>query len=102
MATLAELATLINDGSPFADKVRAATLKTAVAVAFESDQTANHANRLKVSKQFLVDPTGQQPRVLRYVIAAMASEELAAITGASDATIQGHVDASLAILADGS
>lgn len=102
MATLAELSTLINEGGPFADKVKAACLKTAVSVAFEDAGTANHANRLKLSKSFLVDPAGLYPRVLRYVVAANASLALASITGMADADIQAHVDASLAILADGS
>lgn len=102
MATLAELSTIINEGGPFADKVKAACIKTAVNVAFEDVGTPNHANRLKLAKQFLVDPAGQYSRVLRYVIAANAASTLAEITGLSDANIQSHVDASLAILADGS
>lgn len=102
MATLAELSTLIDEGGPFASKVKAAIIKTAVSVAFEDAGTANHANRLKLAKQFLSDPNGQFIRVLRYVVAANAAETVENITGLADATIQSHVDASLAVFADGS
>lgn len=72
-----------------------------MSVGFEGDQVANHANRLKLAKSFLVDPNAQYPRVLRYVVAANAALSLASITGMADGDIQSHVDASLAILADG-
>lgn len=102
MATLAELSTLINEGGPFADKVKAAILKTSIAVAFEDPGTTNHANRLALAKSFLSDPNGNYQKVMRYVIAANAAETLVDILALSDATIQSHCDASLAILADGS
>lgn len=102
MATLAEINSIINEGGAFADKVKAQCIKTALAVAFEDPQTANHANRLKWAKSALEDPNGVYQSVMRYVIAANASETLAAITGLSDSSIQDHVNASLAVLADGS
>lgn len=102
-ATLTELSTLINEGSGFADKIKAACIKTAVSVAFEDPQTANHANRLKWAISSLKDPNGMYLRVLRYVVAANAGlDNAAAILALSDGTIQSHVDASLAVLADGS
>ena len=101
-ATLLELSTILNDGSNFADKIKAACIKTAVSVAYEDAQTANHANRLKWATSAFKDPQSMYSRVMRYVIAANASSDLAAITGLSDANIQSHVDASLAVLADGS
>jgi hypothetical protein len=103
MATLLELSTLIAGGdTDFENKLKAAIVKTAVSVAFESDQTANHANRLKWSVKAVSDVNGQMPKVRNYVVAANAAETLAAILALSDATLQSHVDASLAILADGS
>lgn len=101
MATLAELQTVMGDPI-LKDKCRAAAIKTAVSVVFESDQTPNHANRLKWAKQSLSDPVGMAEKVVRYVVAARASDTLAQISALDDATIQANVDASLAVFADGS
>jgi hypothetical protein len=99
MATLAELMTLINDGT-FADKVRAAMLITAYNIKNEAPETANHAKRLAVVKGWLSDPEQYDNRVARYVIGANNALELAAITGLTDSDIKAHVDASVDIFLD--
>lgn len=101
MATLTELATLINEPA-ITDKIKSAVIKAAVAVKFEDEGTANHANRLKWAKQALSDPNGVATKCTRYVIAALASSALAEITGADDTTIQNNVNASVDVFADGS
>lgn len=98
MATLTELQTLLSD-PVLRDKCRSACVKTAVSVAYEDAGTANHAARLVWAKGALNDPNGTADKVVRYLVAAMASSTLAEIQAASDATIQGHVDASLAVFA---
>lgn len=94
MATLTELQTLLNDPA-LRDKVRAAVVKTAVAVNYESDQTEHHAERLAWAKGVFDDPNGAAERVVRYVVGANAAETLAAIQSLSDAAIQSHCDASV-------
>ena len=100
MATLAELNTLINDGT-LNEKVRGAVIKAAVAVKFEATDTPNHANRLKWAKAALNDPIGTATRTARYVVAANAAETLATIAALSDTLIQDHTNASVDIFADG-
>lgn len=96
MATLAELQTVLNEPA-LRDKIRSAVVKTAVAIKNESDATPNHAERVAWAKAALQDPNGMAERVTRYVVAANAALELAAITGLSDTDIQAHTDASVAI-----
>ena len=69
MATLTELQSLLGDPA-LKDKVKAAVVKTAVSVAFEAPETANHAGRLAWAKGALDDPNGTAEKVTRYVVAA--------------------------------
>lgn len=94
MATLTELQTMLNDPI-LRDKVRAAVVKTAVAVNYESDLTEHHAERLAWAKAVFSDPNGAAERVVRYVVGANAAETLAAIQALADATIQSHCDAAV-------
>jgi hypothetical protein len=97
-AALTDLFTLLND--PILNqKVAAACIKTAVSIAFEDPGTANHANRLAWAKGALANPTGTANEVVRYVIAALAGNDLATIQASADATIQSNVDASVTVFA---
>lgn len=98
MATLTEIATLLNDPA-LTEKVRAAVIVAAVAVAYEAADTPNHVNRLAWSKAALADPVGTATKVQKYILGAMQASSLSEIQNASDATLQGHVNASLAVFA---
>lgn len=100
--TLTELITLEND-TALSNKVKAALWMTAIAIQEESDQTPNHANRLKLAKQVLTDSNGHIERFYRYVLAANAdlAANVGAITGASDTAIRTAVAAAVNIFADG-
>jgi hypothetical protein len=100
MATLYEIWTLLEDPA-LRQKVSAACLIAAEAIRTESDQTANHANRLKWAKATLQSPVQAGQQMLRAVLAANVSATLAQITGASDATIQTAVNNAVNIFADG-
>ncbi len=100
MATLAELASELNDG-PLTDKCKAACLVAASVVMAESAGTTNHANRLKWAKKVFADPVTQGTLMLRAVLAQNNTATLAQITGAADATIQSAVTAAVDVLADG-
>lgn len=100
MATYEELKTL-ESNSALQNKVEIAIWAAAQAISDESDQTANHANRLKWSKAALRDPGGSKDDFLRYLLAANKGQTVATITSASDATVQTHVDAAVNIFADG-
>lgn len=99
MATLTEIATLINEPT-FADKVRAAMLVTAYNVKNEAPETANHVARLALVKSWLTDPETHDNRVARYVIGANNALTLAEISGLADSGIKSHVDASLDVFID--
>jgi len=98
MATLLELNDLLSD-SDLQNKIRGALLKTQVSVAFEAVNTPNHTARLAFSETIMNDVNGVATKVQKYVIGANAALSSAAILALTDAEIQSHVDASLAILA---
>lgn len=100
---LTELQTLLNDPA-LRDKVRAAVVVTAKNINFESDATPNHAARRAWAAQAFQDPNGTAEKVVRYIVAALATPEavLADITGATDQVIQSNVDASVNIFATAS
>lgn len=98
MATLTELQSLLN-APELRDKVRAAVVKTAVSIRFESDSTPNHAARLVWAKACLADPNGKAEQVVRYVVGANAALTHEQITGLSDADIQSHTDAAADVFA---
>jgi len=100
MATLSEIWTLLEDPT-LKEKVSAACLVAAEAIRTEDSGTANHANRLKWAKSVLKNPVQAGDDMLKAVLAANSSASLAAITGASDSTIQTAVDAAVNIFADG-
>lgn len=101
MATLSELATLLNDG-PLIDKCKAACLVAATAIIAESGATANHANRLLWAKKAFIDPVSQGTLMVRAVLGANASATLVQINSATDASIQTAVNAAVDTVADGS
>lgn len=101
MATLAELRTLITDPT-LAEKVESAILVIAEEVRVESDATANHANRLKLSKAIFKDSTGWRDDFVRAMLAANSAVALSGITGASDAAILTAVRNAWNVFADGS
>lgn len=100
MATLAEIAGLLNDPALTA-KCKSACLVAANAIVGESDQTANHANRLRWAKKVFGDPDGQGQLMLRAVLGANASATLAQIQAATDTAIQNAVNAAVNTVADG-
>jgi hypothetical protein len=101
MATYTELRTLFNDPN-LKDKVSVACTIAAIAINAEDSGTANHSNRVKWAKKVLMDPDGNADDMLRALIAQNASQTLATITGATDATILGAVNAAVNLFADGS
>lgn len=101
MATLTEIASLLND-PVLADKTKAACLVAAQAVQVESAGTTNHANRIKWAKKVFADPATAGTQMLRAVLAANAGATLAQINAAADATIQTAVNAAVDTFADGS
>jgi hypothetical protein len=101
MATYTELRTLFNDAT-LKDKVSVACIIAAEAIRTESDQTVNHANRLKWAKKVFTDTDGQADDMLKALLAANNTAALATINSASDATIQTAVNAAVNVFADGS
>ena len=100
MATYDELLTA-NANTALLNKVRVAVVVAATAVMTESDQTANHANRLKWAKDVFADPGEAGKRMMWPVLAQNKAATLAAITGATDATVQTAVDAAVNVFAQG-
>jgi hypothetical protein len=96
MATLLELQGLLNDPA-LRDRVRAAVVKTALAINFESGSTENHAARMVLAKAWLSDPFGHAEKVVRYVVGANAALTVAEINALTDAEVQSHVDASASV-----
>lgn len=100
MATYDELLTA-NANTGLLNKVRVATVVAATAVMIESDQIANHANRLQWAKEVFADPAQAGSRMMWPVLAQNKAATLAAITGATDATVQTAVDAAVNVFAQG-
>lgn len=91
MATYDELYDL-RANSTLRNRVRVAVTKKAQSlIALATPTNA----QLVWARDALNDPEGKADAIFSYVLAANSSATVAAITGASDATIQGHVDAAV-------
>jgi len=100
MATLTEIATLLNDPG-LNDKCKSACLIAAQAIQVEAAGTTNHANRLKWAKKVFTDPVSAGTDLLRAVLAANNTAPLASIQAATDSQIQTAVNAAVDTFADG-
>lgn len=101
MATYNELRQLFSHGD-LHNRVEVACVIAAEAIRNESDQTANHANRLKWAQTAFENPRGVADKILMSLLAANKAAAVGSITGASDATVQSAVDAAVNLFADGS
>lgn len=100
MATYSELRALFNHRD-LQNKVQVACIIAAEAIRGESDQTANHANRLTWAKATFANPDAMAERILMSILAAYKTSTTATILGASDSAIQTAVDAAVNLFADG-
>jgi hypothetical protein len=101
MATYDELRQLFSHGG-LHNRVEVACIVAAEAIRGESDQIPNHANRLKWAQSAFNDPRSVSDKILMSVLAANKAVAVAAITGASDATLQSAVNTAVDLFADGS
>jgi hypothetical protein len=98
MATYAEL--LQAEQDPILhNKLRVAVYIAAEMVRTESNTVTNHANRLVWAKNAYANPDIEVIRMKRAVLAQNQSATLAAIIGASDATVQTAVNAAIDVFA---
>lgn len=93
MATLTELHDLFSNDD-LQVKIRSALL---ISVYTIISGTPTAADRTYAAKVFR-DPKTEAERVIKYVLAANAAQDVATILAATDATIQGQVDAAVPIL----
>ena len=91
----------LHNNSALKNKVRVACLIAAQTIMDESDQTANHANRLTWAKDAFESPTSVAEPMYRAMIAANADAAISAIKDASDLAIQANVDAAVDLFATG-
>ena len=101
MATYEELFNLRND-SALRNRVTTACVIAAETVANEDIGTANHANRLTGAKAVFANPKAEAVRMFTAVLAANSGATVVQIQTATDAAIQGNVDARIDLFADGS
>ena len=98
MATYAELLTAsANDA--LNNKLRVAVVVAAEVVRTELTSVANHAARMTWAKAVFADPDREAKRMLWAVLAQNKDATLAAITGASDATVQTAVNNAIDVFA---
>lgn len=100
MATYDELLQA-NANTGLVNKVRVAVVVSATNIMTEADATPNHANRMLWAKTVFADPALAGQKMMWPVLAQNKSLALAAITGASDADVQGAVDAAVNVFAQG-
>lgn len=100
MATYTELYEIANNNT-LLDKITAAVAIQAEAVRVESDQTANHANRLIWARQAFSDPRAMAGSMTWPILAQNASLTRAQILAASDAAILSAVAAAVNVFATG-
>jgi len=101
MATYVDLRHLFSDAA-LANRIEVACIVAAETIRGESDQTANHANRLLWAQRAFNAPKDAANKMVMAVLAANKSATVAQITGATDATLQAAVDAAVNLFADGS
>ena len=94
MATYTELYGIRSD-SALRNRVTVGCIVAAEAVRNESDQTVNHANRLIWAALVFANPEHEAERMLWAILAQNNAATVAAITGASDATLQTAVNAAV-------
>lgn len=99
MATLAELATLFGREDvaidALVDKIMGAVLIKAEAVRVETPQPADYLNRLAWVRDAFINPRVTTNNIYGAILAANAAFTPAQIIGASDASIQGAVNAAV-------
>lgn len=100
MATYAELL-IASENETLRNKVRVACVVAAEVVRTELVSVTNHANRLGWAKSVFESPESVTQRMLWAVLAQNAGASLAAITGASDSTVQTAVNAAVDVFATG-
>ncbi len=101
MASYEELSLLFSNDR-LRRQVKSAMGVAAYNVIWESDQTPNHANRLKLAKVWARPTVEDTDKLTHCVLSAMHTNTVAEITTATDATVQGHIDVWMNIFADGS
>lgn len=104
MATYDELLTIANGagaGAQLYGRVKIACLVACDTIRAEAAGVTNHANRLKWAATVLQDPDAAAKRMLLAVLAQNRAAALAAITSATDATVQSAVDAAVDLVAQG-
>ena len=95
MATYIELIGLSQD-STLRQKIAVACVIAAENIRVEDVATANHVNRLAWAKTVWASPTATADKVIWTVLAQNKAATVAAMTGATDASIQTAVDAAVA------
>ncbi len=100
MATYTELYELRNNAA-LRNKVSVACVIASEAIRSESDQTANHANRLVWAKAVFADPEKESSRMLWAILAQNNSLTSAQITGAADSAILTAVNNAVNVFATG-
>ncbi|MEO9231637.1 MAG: hypothetical protein ABI216_22165 [Devosia sp.] len=100
MATYAELL-VANADTGLINRVRVATFISATDIITEAPATTNHTNRLLWAKQVFSDPAAMGSRMMWPVLAQNRALTLSQLTGASDADVQGAVDAAVNVFASG-
>jgi hypothetical protein len=98
MATYAELLGASTDPT-LNNKIRVAVVIAAEVVRTENGATANHANRLVWAAKVFDSPDSEAKRMIWAVLAQNSNATLAAILGASDATVQSAVNAAIDVFA---
>lgn len=100
MATYDELLLAAEDAG-LNKRIRVACVIAAEAVRTEAAGTTNHANRMLWAKAVFQSPGTEAQRMVWAVLAQNKAVALAAITGASDATVQAAVAAAVDVFATG-
>ncbi len=98
MATYAELLSLYANDDLF-NKVRVACWVAADTIRAESEATPNHAKRVEWAKTVFTNPDGEARKMTAAVLAQNKSATVAAIIGATDATVQTAVDNAVNVFA---
>lgn len=98
MATYAELLQASEDAT-LRNKVRVACVIAAETVRTEAAGVTNHTSRLAWAKTVYIAPESVMQRMLWAVLAQNQAATLAAILGASDATVQTAVNNAIDVFA---
>ena len=101
MATYKELRDLFSHDA-LRNKVEVACVVAAEAIRAEDAGTPNHANRLIWARRAFQNPATIRDTMLMTLLAANKDAAVEIIASATDAVIQGRVDAAVDLFADGS